>query len=213
MTKEELKQEAEKSLDKRLGTYAYIRKQDCYTNYVDGYIDSAEPREKRIAELERKLKVETELSNRLGLAYREYEQLTKEQDEHLAELEKENTELKTKKIPQLERRIASIRGSHKVDVKKLNARIEQVERLKKENAELKDYRLTTLAKQQTDMSKYALNLEHKLSWYDDQLTKAKELLKKCVCIINRLTPTTALLDKNERSLLKQAEQFLSEVEK
>jgi hypothetical protein len=52
MTKEELKQEAEKSLDKRLGTYAYISKQDCYTNYVDGYIDSAEPREKRIAELE-----------------------------------------------------------------------------------------------------------------------------------------------------------------
>ena len=43
MTKNELKQEAEKSLDKRLGTYAYIRKQDCYTNYVDGYIDSAEP--------------------------------------------------------------------------------------------------------------------------------------------------------------------------
>ena len=48
MTKEELKQEAEKSLDKRLGTYAYIRKQDCYTNYVDGYMDSAEPREKQI---------------------------------------------------------------------------------------------------------------------------------------------------------------------
>ena len=56
MTKEELKQEAEKSLDKRLGTYAYIRKQDCYTNYVDGYIDSAEPREKRIAKLEKKVK-------------------------------------------------------------------------------------------------------------------------------------------------------------
>jgi hypothetical protein len=53
MTKEELVNEAEKSLDKRLGTYAYIRKQDCYTNYVDGYIDSAEPREKRIAELEK----------------------------------------------------------------------------------------------------------------------------------------------------------------
>jgi hypothetical protein len=52
MTTDELKKEAEESLDKRLGTYAYIRKQDCYTNYVDGYIDSAEPREKRIAELE-----------------------------------------------------------------------------------------------------------------------------------------------------------------
>jgi DNA repair exonuclease SbcCD ATPase subunit len=48
MTEEELKQEAEKSLDKRLGTYAYIRKQDCYTNYVDGYIDGAGPREKQI---------------------------------------------------------------------------------------------------------------------------------------------------------------------
>ena len=53
MIEEELKQEAEKSLDKRLGTYAYIRKQDCYTNYVDGYIDGAEPREKRIKELEK----------------------------------------------------------------------------------------------------------------------------------------------------------------
>ena len=52
MIEEELKQDAEKSLDKRLGTYAYIRKQDCYTNYVDGYIDGAEPREKRIAKLE-----------------------------------------------------------------------------------------------------------------------------------------------------------------
>ena len=65
MTEEELKQEAEKSLDKRLGTYAYIRKQDCYTNYVDGYIDSAEPREKRITELEQKL--ETERSSRIAL--------------------------------------------------------------------------------------------------------------------------------------------------
>ena len=48
MTKEELEKEAEKSLDKRLGTYAYIRKQDCYTPYVDGYTDGAEPREKQI---------------------------------------------------------------------------------------------------------------------------------------------------------------------
>lgn len=52
-------------------------------------------------------------------------------------LKKENAELKTKKIPQLERKIASIRGCHSVAVKKLNARIEQVERLKKENAELR----------------------------------------------------------------------------
>ena len=47
-------------------------------------------------------------------------------------------ELKTKKIPQLERKIASIRGCHSVDAKKLNARIEQVERLKKENVEVRE---------------------------------------------------------------------------
>lgn len=50
---------------------------------------------------------------------------------------------------------------------------------------------------------------------EESFNKAKELLESCVCIINRLTPTTTLLEKNERSLLKQAEQFIkdSEVEK
>jgi chromosome segregation ATPase len=80
MTKEELVNEAEKSLDKRLGTYAYIRKQDCYTNYVDGYIDSAEPREKQIAELEKR--------------YNELFFQVNEKTERIAELEKENTDLK-----------------------------------------------------------------------------------------------------------------------
>ncbi|MBO7715879.1 MAG: hypothetical protein J6S85_20110 [Methanobrevibacter sp.] len=59
-------------------------------------------------------------------------------ENRIVELEKENKELKTVKIPQLERRIASIRGCHSVDAKKLNARIEQVERLKQENAALKE---------------------------------------------------------------------------
>lgn len=80
----------------------------------------------------------------------------------VAELKKENAELKTKKIPQLERRIASIRGAHSVDAKKLNARIEQVERLKKENAEL------------NDNFKIAKDNEYE---YQSLLTKAKELLK------------------------------------
>lgn len=74
----------------------------------------------------------------------------------------------------------------------------------KENAELKDYRLTTLAKQQTDMSKYALNLEHKLSWYDDQLTKAKELLSQLVNIEYAVNiPKDKII-----SLKVKAEQFL-----
>ncbi len=54
------------------------------------------------------------------------------------ELETENAELKAKKIPQLEKKVASIRGTHSVDCKKLKARTEQVERLKTENAELRN---------------------------------------------------------------------------
>ena len=76
----------------------------------------------------------------------------------------------------------------------------------KENAELKDYRLTTLAKQQTDMSKYALNLEHKLSWYDDQLTKAKELLRMVIDSYNHKERFSF-----EKDLMK-AEQFLNSEE-
>lgn len=52
------------------------------------------------------------------------------------ELQEENDKLKKEKIPQLEHKIASIRGAHSVDCKKLNARIEQVERLKEENERL-----------------------------------------------------------------------------
>ena len=79
--------------------------------------------------------------------------------------------------------------------------------LQKENAELKDYRLTTLAKQQTEMSEYALNLEHKLSCYDKQLTKAKEiiegLMRFCRCFAQHHT---------EDIRYKEAEQFLKETE-
>ena len=52
MTKEELKQDAEKSLDKRLGTYAYIRKQDCYTNYVQGTTSSRQVKDDQDRKLE-----------------------------------------------------------------------------------------------------------------------------------------------------------------
>jgi hypothetical protein len=102
MIEEELKQEAEKSLDKRLGTYAYIRKQDCYTNYVDGYIDSAEPREKRIAELEEKISVLLSCKNcpenKGGfICQKEYENKCLTQKiQYIKELQKENAELKEK---------------------------------------------------------------------------------------------------------------------
>ena len=116
------------------------------------------------------------------------------------ELEKENAELKTKKIPQLERRIASIRGSHRVDVKKLNARIEQVERLKKENTELK----TVIALKDEEMG----CIETDFNTFKSQ---AKEIIKKFLLWENDWHDKT----ESKYELLKQAEQFIknSEVEK
>ena len=81
------------------------------------------------------------------------------------QLEKENAELKTEKIPQLERRIASIRGAHSVDCKKLNARTEQVERLKRENAKLKD--------KNKALEQYADLADGKVDEVKEQLAKAK----------------------------------------
>ena len=82
--------------------------------------------------------------------------------------------------------------------------------LEKENAELKDYRLTTLAKQQTENQKYTVNLEHKLSWYDDQLTKAKEIIRELVEWANWQGNSKC---PSFKSIQDKAEQFLSEVEK
>ena len=97
----------------------------------------------------------------------------------------------------------------------LEPREKRIAELEKENAELKDYRLNTVAKQQTGMSKYALNLEHKLSWYDDQLTKAKELLERL--LITSCNSDVLNLLPNCSEVLRvrvEAEQFLnSEVEK
>lgn len=53
MTKEELEKEANKALDKRMGTVCYINRMNVQIPYTDGYKDSAEPREKRIAYLEK----------------------------------------------------------------------------------------------------------------------------------------------------------------
>ena len=131
----------------------------------------------------------------------DYHELCKLKDMRIAELEKENAELKTKKIPQLERRIASIRGSHRVDVKKLNARIEQVERLKKENAELK---------KQLEMSNKVYNDNLDYSHYiEGQLTKAKEIIREFVEWANWQGNSKC---PSFKSIQDKAEQFLSEVE-
>lgn len=134
-------------------------------------------------------------------------------EKQIADLEKENAELKTKKIPQLERRIASIRGAHSVDCRKLNARTEQVERLKKENAELRE--------------KLEIEQNARGDWFgkavtkDEQLTKAKEIMNIAIEGIKHwgiVGGTERPFEKQAEKLfnlfLDKAEQFLnSEVEK
>lgn len=116
-----------------------------------------------------------------------------------AELEKENKELKTVKIPQLERKIASIRGAHSVDCKKLNARTEQVERLKNENAELKD--------KNKALEQYADLADGKVDEVKEQLTKAKEIIKNII----RVTWGEGFNYSLDWKV--KAEQFLKEVSK
>ena len=147
--------------------------------------------------------------------------------------EKENKELKIEKIPQLERKIASIRGCHKVDLAKLNARTEQVERLKKENAELKNklkhrncldcsnhsskLRMRNLdlekenAELKDDNKVMADNYSKMEQKFYDNLTKAKDLLNEFMRI-SKASDEDFEHDYSE--LIGEAEQFLnSEVEK
>lgn len=64
--------------------------------------------------------------------------ITISEEELVEHLLDEINYLKKQKIPQLEQKIASIRGTHKVLDAKLKARLEQIERLKQENQELRE---------------------------------------------------------------------------
>jgi chromosome segregation ATPase len=119
---------------------------------------------------------------------------------HIIALQKQNGEL-TDKVKELEEKLAN--ADYQLEGRDL-----EIKELEKENAELKDYRLKTLKEQQTGIQKYALNLEHKLNWYDDKLTKAKELLKKWVELYKPKLEGYPITPIQE-----QTEQFLNEVEK
>jgi hypothetical protein len=158
MIEEELKQEAEKSLDKRLGTYAYIRKQDCYTNYVDGYIDSAEPREKRIAELEAEVK---EWKDKADLWCK-----TANLKDHNIMINKE-----LQKELDYQKQARSIAENAVVDLTKENAELK--EELKKWKDEWQEQ-----VQKATDEG-YARTLQ------TIQLTKAKEIIKYLLSFIQK----------------------------
>ena len=92
MTKEKLKQEAEEKYNERLKQNG-IKVEYRNGTYVDGYMDSAEPREKRIEELEEENKV-------LAQNLEDTEILNKTYEKRFKDLEKENAELKEKLKPE-----------------------------------------------------------------------------------------------------------------
>lgn len=102
MNKEELRKEAQE----KYFTHKMAEFQGFYPRhyYYLGYLDSAEPREKCIEEL----------------------------DKEIAELKSELLNLRITQIKDLERKIASQRGTIRVYNNKLKSRLEQVERLKQE---------------------------------------------------------------------------------
>ena len=152
-------------------------------------------------------------------------------EKRIKDLEKENAELKTIKIPQLERRIASIRGAHSVDCKKLNARTEQVERLKQEIAELKNqvsFLKDNLRVARKDRENLQLDVAKGLKEfvkdypatslrflanekYIERLTKAKEIITNLVKFNGDYKDDEEYQNKSELydKIWEEAEQFLN----
>lgn len=210
MTKEELKQEAEEYLHKD-GTEAEKLVKDigmlCLTKrqlngifaiFKQIYIDSAEPREKRIAEL----KADNDARKfAMVMSEKVEKQLQKEKceligtiqarDKTIQELEKENAELKSlKDVADLIR----LNNSHIVAMAQLN---NNNVALRKENAELKK-----------DMAS-AVPLLEKATVISDLLNKAKDLIKWFVWYFREGSPNLVPY----KHKVEEAEQFISEVEK
>ena len=200
MTKEELKQEAEEKAKKR--TKGFKCQDNCEKSYVMGALDFAEPREKRIAELEKKLTEKVTLESLDVVSGK------------IADLEKENAEL--------------ILGNKSLSAKLMNTTRKKLD-LQKENAELKQKFLTV---KKDDIRKAKLNecktYEEKVEYLrqvtnyalfnDDisvmlwcfcqrgeidtnQLTKAKEIIREL------LTCARNYPESNKQKMQK-AEQFL-----
>lgn len=158
MNKEELRKEAEeKYFSHKMAEFnGFYPRHYYYYYYYLGYLDSAEPREKCIEEL----------------------------DKEIVELKSELLNLRITQIKDLERKIASQRGTIRVYNNKLKSRLEQVERLKQENKELREEIRTV-----------------------KQLAKAKSIIKDLFSVL----PKENIEGVYE--VTEEAEQFLREVEK
>ena len=190
MTKEELVNEAEEYVKQNYCDMCVMADDckcgciDCFT--VQAYLASAEPREKRIAELEDKLaNADYQLEGR---------------DVKIKELEKENAELKetcNKWFEHLKNREEELLNELNNQNVKYN---KQIAELEKENAELKEkVNILDNCDRLGDVITEA---------YKDQLTKAKELMKE---FVHHYKAKTIYIE-NMQDLLEQAEQFLKDSE-
>lgn len=199
MTKEELKQEAEEYAEGMAKYYASTH-EDCipsqFEKYLrNAYISSAEPREKRIADLEKRCA--------------NYEMNISKMEKGTCDICKEIE--KDKRITELEMTVGTLRTFSNEQAtcieelekaceetqELLDKQIESTYKLDKENAELKEINSETLAQ---------LNLDN--GELITELTKAKTYLKYFIEILKKL-------GANKEPLVIEAEQFLkdSEVEK
>ena len=180
MTKEELEKEAYDYADKYWGASPCVIRA-----LKETYINSAEPREKRIAELEAQIE-----QNRIDFAILEHD---REHDDYeftevytkVEQLEKENAELK-EKVSYLE---DNLRVARK-DREKL-----QLDVAKGLKEFVKDYPATAL--------RYLANEK-----YVEQLTKANKLIGELISSLS----VVGECGEEECELLNRAEQFLKDSE-
>ena len=188
----ELKQEAKEYADWFWGASPSMMKA-----LANAYIKGAEPREKRIEELEATNK---KISNE---CHKLVDSLEKKQ-KVIAELEKEKCEL-----------LGVIQGKDEA-IKDLEWQLQEVakdnEDYQKENAELK-HAIAELRREKDILNTHTKAQEKLAKYRGEQLAKAKEIIKKLKALY--FSPVVTKDDvKRQDEILAEVEQFLnSEVEK
>ena len=203
MTREEITKEAQEQVNYCTPLHP--------EDFIHGYIAAAEPREKRIEELEKdKAYAEEQLDKQIEATLKlqeEYNDL-KETNAILSESAAINQkdmeykvsviEQRNKRIAELEQGLQDLRDRHAEEIELHLHAEDYIKNLEKENAELKQ-------KYKELMDSFNIwkdNLERIKKWSDKRHAKAKEIIKD-------------LLEYNKENWLysdikKQAEQFLEE---
>jgi cell division septum initiation protein DivIVA len=218
-----IKEELEKEADKWLVDNLHSTEED----YKRAYLAGAEPREKRIAELEATCNKwfehlknrEEELLNELNNQNAKYNKQIAELSKHIVELQEDKGEL-TDKVKELEAQNEEIEnyfvesagyGRDKVrnfmDIvnKALQQKGERIAELERENVKLQG-----LVSQYKSSKCSGISLANRNMIMSDQLVKAKEIIKEFVEWANWQSNSEC---PSFKSIQHKAEQFLSEVRK